>query len=245
MSLGNMCRGTLMSVPPPFYPTEALQKGATPSQVCEKRIIMEYPTKYHACMQYGFVFGIYYLAALLFSPFFAAYTPRLGTKGVFIAGGLLQGVFGGLLFAMLDDVDDTMTFIYLSYLCRFMSGAGNSATFCAGSGMVLSQVHASCNVVCEWHVQYYHSCSFQREPHPWSLLWRASWDWDICWVNQKRCSRFTLHKSSICRPRGWHHPLRPRRLQAPVPGRWLGRPLLRLPRMLPAQPQERGWNEED
>ncbi len=86
-------------------------------------------------LQFGFVFGIAHLAAMIFAPFFAATSPKIGAKNVFVVGSLLQSLFGGLLFAFLvrfllflfpmriffllqDKVNDTTTFLSLSYSFR-------------------------------------------------------------------------------------------------------------------------------
>ena len=63
--------GLLLSLQPPFYPSEAEKMGATPSE-------------------YGFVFGIANLSLFLFSPLFGKYGPMIGTKLCFFLGALLQ-----------------------------------------------------------------------------------------------------------------------------------------------------------
>ena len=63
--------GLLLSLQPPFYPSEAEKMGATPSE-------------------YGFAFGIANLSLFLFSPLFGKYGPMIGTKLCFFLGALLQ-----------------------------------------------------------------------------------------------------------------------------------------------------------
>ena len=53
--------GLLLSLQPPFYPSEAEKKGATPSQ-------------------YGFVFGIANLAAFIFAPIFGQCCQNIFSK---------------------------------------------------------------------------------------------------------------------------------------------------------------------
>lgn len=84
------------------------------------------------------MFGIAHLAALLASPIFATYASRVGAKTVFISGSLLQSLCGGILFALLDDVDDKTLFLCLSYLLRALFGLGNAGAFCSALGMVIS-----------------------------------------------------------------------------------------------------------
>ena len=63
--------GLLISLQPPFYPSEAEKMGATPAE-------------------YGFVFGIANLSLFLFSPLFGKYGPKIGTKLCFNFGAVLQ-----------------------------------------------------------------------------------------------------------------------------------------------------------
>ena len=69
--------GLLISLQPPFYPSEAEKKGATPAQ-------------------YGFVFGIANLSLFLFSPVFGKYAPKIGTKLCFNFGAVLQVTYQNL-----------------------------------------------------------------------------------------------------------------------------------------------------
>jgi MFS family permease len=88
----------LLSLQPPFYPSEAAKKGATPSQ-------------------YGFVFGIANLAAFLFAPIFGRYGAKIGPKLLYNAGAFTQGIVG-LSFGFLVYIDDVGVFLGLSYLLR-------------------------------------------------------------------------------------------------------------------------------
>ena len=90
--------GLLLSLLPPFYPSEAEKKGATPSQ-------------------YGFVFGICNLAAFFFAPLFGRFGDKIGAKHLFKFGTLTNALMG-LAFGFLTYVEDTTTFISLSYLLR-------------------------------------------------------------------------------------------------------------------------------
>ena len=101
--------GLLISLQPPFYPSEAEKMGATPAE-------------------YGFVFGIANLSLFLFSPVFGAYATRIGPKTCFNCGAVLQGV-SGFLFAFLPYCSTTGLFIGLSYLLRFLEGLGKSKHF--------------------------------------------------------------------------------------------------------------------
>lgn len=96
--------GLLISLQPPFFPSEAEKMGATPAE-------------------YGFVFGIANLSLFLFSPIFGKYGPKIGPKRCFNLGAVMQGV-SGFLFAFLPYTNSTGMFIGLSYLLRFLEGLG-------------------------------------------------------------------------------------------------------------------------
>ena len=67
--------------------------------------------------QYGFVFGIFNLAAVVTAPIFGKYGTKIGPKLLYCSGAAVLGI-GGVLFGFLEYVDDTDTFIGLSYLLR-------------------------------------------------------------------------------------------------------------------------------
>jgi len=117
ISLVYISLGLLISLQPPFYPSEAEKIGATPAQ-------------------YGFVFGIANLSLFLFSPLFGKYGGRLGPKMCFTIGSILQGV-SGFLFGFLPYFKDVGSFIGLSYLLRFLEGLGTAMSWSAALGMLM------------------------------------------------------------------------------------------------------------
>ena len=96
--------GLLISLQPPFFPSEAEKKGATAAE-------------------YGFVFGIANLSLFIFSPIFGKYGTKIGPKLCFNVGAVLQGV-SGFLFAFLPYLTSTGAFIGLAYVLRFLEGLG-------------------------------------------------------------------------------------------------------------------------
>ena len=96
--------GLLISLQPPFFPSEAEKKGATPAQ-------------------YGFMFGITNLTIFILSPIFGKYGSRIGPKLCFNIGAVLQGV-SGFLCAFLTYCTTTGSFIGLAYLLRALEGLG-------------------------------------------------------------------------------------------------------------------------
>jgi MFS family permease len=101
--------GLMLSLQPSFYPTEAEKKGATPSQ-------------------YGFVFGILNLAALIFAPIFSQYGYAIGAKLLYNIGAFVQAIVA-LLFGFLIYCQSTELFLGLSYFLRFIDGVGEAATW--------------------------------------------------------------------------------------------------------------------
>ena len=80
-------------------------------------ILMHYLSNYN--FQYGFVFGIFNLAAVISAPIFGKYGTRIGPKLLYSGGAVVLGVCG-VLFGFLEYVDDVNLFIGLSYLLRFV-----------------------------------------------------------------------------------------------------------------------------
>eukprot|EP00095_Tigriopus_kingsejongensis_P008420 maker-scaffold1403_size43014-snap-gene-0.10 protein:Tk08420 transcript:maker-scaffold1403_size43014-snap-gene-0.10-mRNA-1 annotation:"chromaffin granule amine transporter" len=117
ISLVYIVLGLLISLQPPFYPSEASKKGATPAQ-------------------YGFVFGIANLSLFIFSPIFGKYGSRYGAKLCFTTGSILQGV-SGFLFAFLALIQDCTTFIALSYVLRFIEGLGTAMAWSSAIGILM------------------------------------------------------------------------------------------------------------
>jgi len=109
--------GLLISLQPPFFPSEAEKKGATAAE-------------------YGFVFGIANLSLFLFSPVFGKYGTQIGPKICFNAGAVLQGV-SGFLFAFLPYFDSTAAFIGLAYVLRFLEGLGTSMAWSSALGILM------------------------------------------------------------------------------------------------------------
>ena len=111
--------GSLMSLQPAFYPSEAESKGATASQ-------------------YGLVFGITPLTLFICGPIFGRYGSKIGAKFCFISGAVLEGV-SAVLFAFLMYCENTGTFIGLSYVLRIIQGVGTSMCWSSSLG-ILQQI---------------------------------------------------------------------------------------------------------
>ena len=107
--------GCLLALQPPLYPLIAEQKGASPSQ-------------------YGFVFGILNLSALIFAPLFGRFGNKIGSTYLYTMGSFSQGVIS-ILFGLLQYVTSTEVFIGLSYGLRFVNGIADAAVW--GSSLAI------------------------------------------------------------------------------------------------------------
>ena len=112
--------GLIASLLAPFYPAEARQIGATPSQ-------------------YGFVLGIVNLGVLISSPVFAKYGPRIGIQLCFLMGVADVGI-SAIVFSSLVLITDVTTFLLLSYLLRFIMGVGCGMAWASGISSLIDLI---------------------------------------------------------------------------------------------------------
>jgi len=115
----HLCNGMTVSLLAPFYPAEAEEKGASPTQ-------------------YGFVFGIFQLTAFIVSPVIGRFLPRLGHRLTFSGGLGFTGLLN-IMFGLLNLVDGVETFIALSFLVRILTAFGYSS-FLASSFTLIAQL---------------------------------------------------------------------------------------------------------
>ncbi|XP_075545974.1 MFS-type transporter SLC18B1-like [Dermacentor variabilis] len=105
------------SVIAPFYPQEATFKGMREAVS-------------------GFVFSVYALTMMVFSPIFGKLVPILGAKLIFFSGILCAGG-ANILFGLLDLVEDTLIFTVLSFLVRILEALGAAGFSTASYSIVL------------------------------------------------------------------------------------------------------------
>lgn len=105
------------SVIAPFYPQEAALKGMREAVS-------------------GFVFSVYALTMMIFSPIFGKLVPILGARLIFF-GGILFAGGANILFGLLDMVDDTLLFTSLSFLVRILEAIGAAGFSTASYAIVL------------------------------------------------------------------------------------------------------------
>ena len=110
--------GLIYSVQAPFYPREALKRGANISQVYIQLIKLlltpMYETNNH---QSGLVFGMLHLSGFIASSVFGIVGHKFSSRNMAFLGSLMQGV-SVLLFSMLELFDDKATFLTMSFLLR-------------------------------------------------------------------------------------------------------------------------------
>lgn len=91
----------------PFYPREAESKGASATQ-------------------YGLVLGIFQLVVFLVCPLYGKWGSRFGHKNMIITGVVTTAV-SIILFGLLDNVNNTNSFIVLSIIVRVVEALGYAA----------------------------------------------------------------------------------------------------------------------
>lgn len=106
-SVAQFFNAVCVSLQAPFYPAEAERKGATATQ-------------------YGLVFGIFELTVFLVSPIYGKFLNRWGAKLINNVGIVTVSIMC-ILFGLLDRVEDTSTFIGLSFAIRIVEACGNAA----------------------------------------------------------------------------------------------------------------------
>ena len=103
----NICWGFVSSIQAPFFPTEAENKGASPSQ-------------------FGPIFGIIHLALFFISPFVGKLVNKFGLRNIYVAGLVIISV-SAILFRFLMYVDNAAMFLTLAYVLRILEGIGGAA----------------------------------------------------------------------------------------------------------------------
>lgn len=101
---GNFFLAACVSLQAPFFPQEAQNKGASPTE-------------------YGLVFGVYELAIIFVSPLVGKLVGRSSPR-LWIQIGLLLTGFMTVLFGFLDKVPDGAWFIGLAFAIRILEGVG-------------------------------------------------------------------------------------------------------------------------
>ena len=107
----------MISLQPPFYPSEAEKKGAKPTEVSKKMSNFRSAKNLIFLFQYGSVFGAFYLGAFLFCPISGQIGRKIGPKVLCISGAMIQAICT-VIFGFLEDVNDKDEFIGFSIALR-------------------------------------------------------------------------------------------------------------------------------
>ena len=100
-------------------------------------------------MQYGCVFGAYYLAAFLFSPLTSKCGGCLGPKTLCIIGAIFQA-FSTILFGFLKYTADQIVFVGMSYFLRFLSGIAEAAAWNASITILMTAFPTRMTTMMAW-----------------------------------------------------------------------------------------------
>ncbi|XP_078683074.1 MFS-type transporter SLC18B1-like [Branchiostoma floridae x Branchiostoma belcheri] len=115
IALNNFIAYCSYSIVTPFFPGEALQRGASQTTV-------------------GFIIGIYAIVGLIFGPFFGKYMTSIGSRFMLISGMLLSGGCT-VLFGFLQYTEETI-FIVLCFAIRGVDAMAVSASNTAGTAIL-------------------------------------------------------------------------------------------------------------
>ncbi|XP_042859973.1 MFS-type transporter SLC18B1-like [Penaeus japonicus] len=118
-AIADFCSAVCVSLQAPFYPMMAESKGASPTQ-------------------YGFVFGIFELTVFIVCPIYGTYLNKIGPKFMFNAG-IFTTATTCILFGFLDRINDTTSFIGLSFLIRIVEAMGNSGFLTASFSIIAKE----------------------------------------------------------------------------------------------------------
>ena len=117
----NIVWGILFSIQLPFFPLEAMKKGASPSD-------------------FDPVLGIVHLAEMIASPFVSKLVRRFGLRIIFILGVTLLSVasntFGFLVF-----LNNTAEFLVAAYILRIMEGFAGALLWPAMLSILLIRLY--------------------------------------------------------------------------------------------------------
>ena len=115
----NICWGFVSSIQAPFFPTEAENKGATPSQ-------------------FGPIFGIIHLALFFTSPLVGRLVNNFGLRNIFISGLLIIST-SSILFGLLMYITNTALFLTLAYILRLLEGVGGAILWTSMLSLLLAR----------------------------------------------------------------------------------------------------------
>ncbi|XP_068220297.1 MFS-type transporter SLC18B1-like [Palaemon carinicauda] len=118
-AVADFCNAVCVSLQAPFYPMMAESKGATATQ-------------------YGFVFGVFELIVFIASPFYGNYINKIGPKFMFNAG-IFTTATTCIMFGFLDRINDTNTFIGLSFAIRIIEALGNAGFLTASFSIIAKE----------------------------------------------------------------------------------------------------------
>ena len=111
--------GIAGSLQAPFYPKEASDKGVSKTHV-------------------GMVFAIYHFTIFASSPFFGKYHRNIGIKRMIYTGIIIMGSCA-IGFGLLDLIQNSDLFIFLSYFIRGIEALGHSSFKTATFAMVAKE----------------------------------------------------------------------------------------------------------
>ena len=112
--------GLITSVQAPFYPQEALKRGASMSQVAFLKILSTMKQLFmniKLILQSGLVFGMVHLSGFITSSAFGIVGHKFNPRNLAFLGSFIQG-FAVLIFGILELINEKAIFLSLSFILR-------------------------------------------------------------------------------------------------------------------------------
>ncbi|XP_064487793.1 MFS-type transporter SLC18B1-like [Ornithodoros turicata] len=116
---GNFCAAMSFSLQAPFFPKQAEQKGATPTE-------------------YGLIFSSFYFTIFLIAPLYGKLVGLISPKNMMI-GGLLVTCFSVASFGFVTLVPGRYAFVATAFIIRITEGFGAAAYVTASSTIVMTE----------------------------------------------------------------------------------------------------------
>lgn len=116
---GNFCAAMSFSLQAPFFPKQATEKGATPTE-------------------YGLIFSSFYFTIFLIAPAYGKLV-AIVKPNIMLNGGFSLTCLCVILFGFVNHAPAGATFVSLAFLIRIMEGLGAAAYITASATIIMSE----------------------------------------------------------------------------------------------------------
>ncbi|KAH6924320.1 hypothetical protein HPB50_015476 [Hyalomma asiaticum] len=116
---GNFCAALSFSLQAPFFPKQAAEKGATPTE-------------------YGLIFSSFYFTIFLIAPAYGKLIAMI-SPNIMLNGGFTLTCLCVVLFGFINHAPAGTAFVALAFLIRIMEGLGAAAYITASATIIMSE----------------------------------------------------------------------------------------------------------